>query len=100
MELQLSSASAPKIEISALGPLVRVQPEEVDVGRVGLLLRAAGRAGVLLPQVAVANSWDREEFLAKTAWKAGLPEDAWRREDVETFAFTAEVFAERGGSTD
>ena len=84
------------IEISALGPLLRVRPEEVEVGRVGLLLRGEGRAGVLLPQVAVENGWDREEFLAKTAWKAGLAEDAWQREDVEIFAFTAEVFSETG----
>ncbi len=86
------------IEISALGSLLRVRPEEVEVGRDGLLLRVGGRSGVLLPQVAVANGWDREEFLAKTAWKAGLPEDAWRREDVEIFAFTAEVFGENPGS--
>lgn len=83
------------IEISALGPLLRVRPEEVEVGRDGLLLRVGGRSGLLLPQVAVENGWAREEFLAKTAWKAGLPEDAWRREDAELFAFTAEVFGER-----
>ena len=82
------------IEISALGPLLSVRPEEVEVGRDGLLLRVGGHSGVLLPQVAVRNGWDREEFLAKTAGKAGLPEDAWRREDAELFAFTAEVFSE------
>jgi AMMECR1 domain-containing protein len=49
-----------------------VRPEEVEVGRHGLLLRVAGRSGLLLPQVAVEHGWDREEFLAKTAWKAGL----------------------------
>ena len=82
------------IEISALGPLLPVRAYEVEVGRHGLLLRLAGRSGVLLPQVAVANGWDREEFLARTAWKAGLPEDAWRCADVEIFAFTADVFGE------
>ena len=82
------------IEISALGPLVAVRAEEVEVGRHGLLLRLAGRSGVLLPQVAVEHGWDREEFLDKTAWKAGLPEDAWRRADAEIFVFTAEVFGE------
>jgi hypothetical protein len=82
------------IEISALGPPRRTRPEEVEVGRHGLLLRLAGHSGVLLPQVAVEHGWDREEFLAKTAWKAGLPEDAWRREDAELYVFTAEVFGE------
>ena len=82
------------IEISALGPLVAVRAEEVEVGRHGLLLRLAGRSGLLLPQVAVEHGWDREEFLDKTAWKAGLPEDAWRQADALIFAFTAEVFGE------
>ena len=85
------------IEISALGPLLPVRAGEVEVGRHGLLLRLAGRSGVLLPQVAVENGWDREEFLARTAWKAGFPEDAWRRADVEIFVFTAEVFGDRNG---
>jgi uncharacterized protein (TIGR00296 family) len=82
------------VEISALGPLRRVRPEEVEIGRHGLLLRGNGCSGVLLPQVAVHQGWSREEFLAKTAWKAGLPEDAWQSEEVEIFAFTAEVFGE------
>ena len=82
------------IEISALGPLVPVRAKEVDVGRHGLVLRLDGRSGVLLPQVAVENGWDRDQFLAKTAWKAGLPADAWRRADVEILVFTAEVFGE------
>lgn len=82
------------IEISALGPLLPVRAEEVEVGRHGLLLRVASRSGLLLPQVAVMHGWDREEFLARTAWKAGLPEDAWRQEAAQIFAFTAEVFGE------
>jgi AmmeMemoRadiSam system protein A len=82
------------IEISALGSLWPIRPEDVVIGVHGLVLRASGRSGVLLPQVAVANGWHREEFLDRTAEKAGLPEDAWRREDVELLAFTAEVFGE------
>jgi AmmeMemoRadiSam system protein A len=82
------------IEISALGPLRRVRPEEVEAGRHGLHLRVSGCSGVLLPQVAIENGWDREEFLRKTAGKAGLPEDAWQRAEAEISVFTAEVFGE------
>ena len=82
------------IEISALGPLVPARALDVEVGRHGVLLRLEGRSGVLLPQVAVEHGWDREEFLGKTAWKAGLSEDAWRRAGAEIFVFTAEVFGE------
>jgi len=82
------------IEISALGPLEPIRPEDVEVGRHGLLLSYAGRRGVLLPQVPVEHGWDRETFLAHTCRKAGLPADTWRRPGVELLGFTATVFGE------
>jgi len=82
------------IEISVLGPMEKVRPEDVEVGRHGLLVSDGRRRGVLLPQVPLEHGWDRETFLAHTCWKAGLPEDAWRRPEVEILAFTACVFAE------
>ena len=83
------------IEISALGPLRAARAFEVEVGRHGLLVRLGHRSGVLLPQVAVAHGWDREEFLAQTSSKAGLAADAWRRPEAEIFVFTADVFGEQ-----
>ena len=82
------------IEISALGPLEPIRPEEVEVGRHGLLIGYGSRRGVLLPQVPVEHGWDRETFLAHTCWKAGLPEDTWRKPGVELLGFTATVFGE------
>jgi AmmeMemoRadiSam system protein A len=82
------------IEISALGPMRPIRPEEVEVGRHGLLISLGRRRGVLLPQVPVEHGWDRETFLAHTCWKAGLPEDAWRAPDADLQAFTATVFGE------
>ncbi len=82
------------LEISALGPLRAVRPEEVEVGRDGLLVSYAGRRGVLLPQVPVEHGWDRETFLDKTCGKAGLPADTWRRPEAKLLAFVAEVFGE------
>jgi len=83
-----------RIEISVLGPLREIRPEDVEVGRDGLLLRRGTRRGVLLPQVPVEHGWDRETFLAHTCRKAGLPQDAWRAPDVEIRAFGADVFGE------
>ena len=83
-----------KIEISALGPLAPIRPEQVEVGRHGLLISCAGRRGVLLPQVPVEHGWDREAFLAHTCRKAGLPADTWRKPGVELLGFTAAVFSE------
>jgi AmmeMemoRadiSam system protein A len=84
-----------KIEISALGPLAPIRPEQVEVGRHGLLISSAGRRGVLLPQVPVEHGWDREAFLAHTCRKAGLPADTWRKPGVELLGFTATVFGEK-----
>ncbi len=82
------------IEISALGALHEVRPDEIEIGRDGLLVREGGQQGVLLPQVAAEHRWDRETFLDKTCGKAGLPAGAWRRPGAKILAFPATVFAE------
>jgi AmmeMemoRadiSam system protein A len=82
------------IEISALGALRRVRPEDVEIGRDGLLVREGGKQGVLLPQVATEHCWDRETFLDRTCGKAGLPADAWRGGGTTILAFSATVFRE------
>jgi AmmeMemoRadiSam system protein A len=83
-----------QLEISVLSSLSSIRPEEVEVGRHGLLLRFRGRSGLLLPQVPVAQRWDRETFLDHTCRKAGLPPDTWRDPACELLAFTAIVFGE------
>jgi AmmeMemoRadiSam system protein A len=82
------------IEVSALSPLQPIRPEEVEVGRHGLLIALGGRRGVLLPQVPKEYGWDRETFLVHTCRKAGLSDDAWKKPGVELLAFTADVFRE------
>ena len=84
----------PKLEyeISVLSPLQPIDPEDVEVGKHGLVVTFGGRRGLLLPQVPVEHGWNRETFLAQTCLKAGLPADAWER-GAELQAFTAEIFA-------
>jgi AmmeMemoRadiSam system protein A len=82
------------IEISALGPLRRVKPQEIEVGVHGLLVRQQGLSGLLLPQVATDHNWDRETFLDFTCRKARLPAGSWRDAACEIYAFTATVFGE------
>lgn len=82
------------IHISVLDPLRTIRPEHVQVGLHGLLVRYAGRAGLLLPQVAVEHGWDRERFLRMTCHKAGVPEDSWTKPGCELLGFEAEVFAD------
>lgn len=81
------------IEISVLSALTDVRPEQVEVGRHGLLISRGFHRGLLLPQVATQWHWDREQFLEETSVKAGLPPDAWRQ-DARIQAFTAQVFGE------
>jgi AmmeMemoRadiSam system protein A len=81
------------VEISALTPMTPLRsPEDIEVGRHGLMIRHAGRSGLLLPQVPVEWGWDREDFLVHVCRKAGLPDDAWR--SAELLTFEAEVFGE------
>lgn len=94
----VSEEEAPhlKIEISVLSPLQPVHPEDVVVGKHGLVVSMGARRGLLLPQVPLEWHWDRETFLSQTCVKAGLPGDAWQR-GAELQAFTAEVFGEELG---
>jgi AmmeMemoRadiSam system protein A len=82
-----------RVEISVLTPLFPIRPEDVEVGRHGLMVAQGGMRGLLLPQVPVEWGWDRETFLDQTCVKAGLPPTAWRH-GATLRAFTAEVFGE------
>jgi AmmeMemoRadiSam system protein A len=82
-----------EIEISVLSPLKEIKDiEEIEVGKHGLYIEKGFHSGLLLPQVAVENNWDRDTFLEYTCWKAGLPKDAWKSEDTKISIFSAEVF--------
>jgi AmmeMemoRadiSam system protein A len=82
------------LEISVLGPLARVSaPDDIVIGRHGLVVEQGHRRGLLLPQVASERSWSVPEFLRQTCIKAGLPTDAWER-GATVYTFDAEVFGE------
>jgi AmmeMemoRadiSam system protein A len=83
------------IEISALTPLMPVEnPNQIEVGKHGLYITRGGRSGLLLPQVATENKWNRDEFLSQTCRKAGLPQNAWKEKGTKTYTFTAQIFSE------
>lgn len=84
------------IEISVLSPLEDIAPEQVEVGRHGLLISRGRQRGLLLPQVAVEWNWDRERFLEETCVKAGLPPDDWKR-GARIQAFSAQILEEPRG---
>jgi len=83
------------IEISVLSPMRRAaSPEEVVPGVHGVMVEKDYHSGLLLPQVAPEQNWDREELLNHTCLKAGLPKGAWREPDITIYTFTADVFSE------
>ena len=84
-----------RFEISALTPPEPIDPEDVILGTHGLVLTGDGGAGLLLPQVPVAQGWDRAAFLDGLCVKAGLPVGAWKRDGTLLQAFEAEVWEEQ-----
>jgi uncharacterized protein (TIGR00296 family) len=68
-------------------------PDEVEVGRHGIIVGKGSRRGLLLPQVPLEYGWGREEFLRHGCLKAGLPPDEWK-EEARIEVFEARVFSE------
>jgi AMMECR1 domain-containing protein len=80
--------SALNIEISLLSPPEPIRPEQIEIGRHGLLVVSAPplvskgepsvKRGLLLPQVAIEHGLTAEQFLDETCRKADLSADSWR----------------------
>lgn len=85
-----------ELDISVLSPLAPCdEPLEIELGRHGIYVSAAGRSGCFLPQVATETGWTKEQFWENCcSHKSGLRPDAWRTGDAELYTFTAEVIAD------
>ena len=83
-----------RIEISALTPIAPIRPEEIEVGRHGLLIVRGRHAGLLLPEVPARHGWSREAFLNGICEKAGLRSGAWNVAGVELYGFETEEWSE------
>ncbi len=82
------------IEISVLGlPRPVENPEDVEVGKHGIIVTKGARKGLLLPQVPEEQGWDRDAFLSHGCLKAGLGPDELKR-GAKLEVFTADVFSE------
>ena len=82
-------------EITLLTPLTPVKNlDEIVVGQDGLLVEKGFQRGLLLPQVAVEQSWDKYTFLMYTCVKAGLPPDCYKDPEVRIFKFQGLVISE------
>ena len=89
------------VEVTVLSPLEHIMvkspldlPLNVEIGRDGLFVDGFGTRGLLLPQVAVDEGFDAEEFLNQCCLKAGLMPDAWMTRDVRVARFQGQIFSE------
>jgi AmmeMemoRadiSam system protein B/AmmeMemoRadiSam system protein A len=92
--VQLKELNNLEIEISVLTPMKPIAgPGDIVIGRDGILMSKSGTSAVFLPQVAVENSWDRDETLDNLCKKAGLSGGCWKS-GARFQVFQAEVFSE------
>lgn len=89
-EQQLSEMT---IEISVLSPRERIQdPSQIELGKHGIIIEKGSCRGTFLPQVAIRQGWNREEFLGNCSkYKAGIGWDGWRT--AEIYTYEASVFS-------
>jgi AmmeMemoRadiSam system protein A len=86
-----------EIEISVLTPMRAVRgPDDIVLGRDGVVLRVGDRTAVFLPYVATEQGWAKTELLDNLALKAGLPVSAWRSSNARFQTFQSDVFSEAG----
>jgi len=83
------------IHLSILSPMRTVSgPDEIVIGKHGIVVRQGMRSGVFLPEVATEQGWDLETTLSILCTeKAGLPADAWKH-GAELRVFTTQSFGE------
>ena len=89
----LEEAPTLKVSLSVLSNVSPTTPEQIEIGKHGLIVSFGTRRGLLLPQVPVEHNWDSLTFLQQTCRKAGLPADAWQN-GATLDVFTAEVFGD------
>jgi uncharacterized protein (TIGR00296 family) len=90
------------VEVSCLTPPEEMitsspseRPDEVQVGRDGLIVELNGQSGLLLPQVPIEWGWNKKQFLQQTCVKARLPPLAWMEKETTIKTFQAIVFTEK-----
>ena len=82
------------IEINVLSPLVPSKPEDVKIGKHGLMINKGSNGALFLPEVAISNGWNLHKFLDELCRKADLTEGSWNDRDAELYVFESESWGE------
>jgi len=88
-----------EIEITVMGDLVRLtDPSDIKIGTHGLVIEKGNFKGLLLPQMAVEQNWNTDEFLRNTCLRAGFSPNHYPEvlgeSDTYIYTFTATVFCD------
>ncbi len=88
------------IEVSALTKPEQLSGTEKEIisnlilGRHGLIIESGYERGLLLPNVATEEGFDRLEFLEAVCGKAGLSNGAWKEKGTILYTFETQIFRE------
>ncbi len=83
------------MEITILGPMKKINNiNEIVLGKHGIYIKKDFRSGTMLPQVAIENGWNIEQFLGYTSRdKAGIGWDGWK--NAELYIYEGLVLEEK-----
>lgn len=75
------------IEVSVLTPRTRIYDiSDIVIGKHGIYMTQGMNRGTLLPQVAVTQNWNVEEFLGNCSrYKAGIGWEGWKTAELYTY---------------
>ena len=94
LPVQLNEMRDIEIEISVMTPLKPIRtPDEIVIGRDGILMSKDGVSSIFLPQVAPENKWGKTETLDNLCRKASLSLGCWKK-GAAFQIFQADVFSE------
>ena len=82
------------IEINVLSPMYPSKPDNVEIGKHGLMIIIGSKGALFLPEVAVSNDWDLNTFFDELCRKADLPKGSWNNRYTKLYVFESEAWGE------
>ena len=82
------------IEINVLSPMYPSKPDNVEIGKHGIMINKGSKGALFLPEVAVSNDWDLNTFFDELCRKADLPKGSWNNRYAELYVFESEAWGE------
>ena len=95
-KLKISELPDVLIKINLLSPLTPSKPEDVEIGKHGIMIKKGSKGALFLPEVAVSNDWDIHTFFGELCRKADIPQGSCLDREAELYVFESEAWDEDG----